>query len=614
MLLKKMEDAKDITIQREFIYKADDQPNVVKNISYYYLNNCRSDFVMMTHIGGTTDAKTTHRVMTDAKIHVAAQIIDMRYKCNYLITKNGYIVPTLPSGIIYNVPIEETLSPYVKDYKDTKKFLEELHGKIGEHIDLSPIGAFYTKKTSSGYTIESIMTKYYDIVPVNTTQLTKKYIDTENIIIQNKPRDDIIDISISKGRDDNNVDKRIESASKSKYVTELYQIFRLHISYYLTKTLTGGKYKKELMNMLSKSASRNSIKELIYRMCSPRLLKQFMEVVKNIQKGGNENEWIAILPDKNINYPGIEIHNNREVCNLANKATCQSLHYCQWADKKSACTMEIREDYFIDFVNRITEEIIQNTYKLWELLRKDSYFVSDINDYTTFNVTPGENIIFGSSANIDQELKDIFGDENIPNIIKFQPASQDSYDKSGDHPLKIVGQWYSQAVVDNNIIFRAFSNGYYWLLHPFNDVNTRNLGYYSDAQTKLASYYKGQVIDWFQQVQNDKISIRQYLYGLSIDEYLTAIKRSSSVSTPGIIEFFILSTIHKTIVYIYNKNMNISKVIHPTDGIVYDDVKSSTSFTNKKYTNYKKYINIQIITDNDRKSFFEVSVLYPIKD
>ena len=67
--------------------------------------------------------------------------------------------------------------------------------------------------------------------------------------------------------------------------------------------------------------------------------------------------------------------------------------------------------------------------------------------------------------------------------------------------------FFVQKVIDKNLtIFRSYVNGYYWLKNKYNDVDSRNLGYYSPLQTDLSNYFRSLVIDWLNDSKNCIIS------------------------------------------------------------------------------------------------------------
>jgi len=77
------------------------------------------------------------------------------------------------------------------------------------------------------------------------------------------------------------------SLSINNYETELYQLFRLHLSYYLNYVPAGIKYKEKLEglinnNKLAKRDKKIAIKKLLYQMSSSDLARMFNELLKKL--------------------------------------------------------------------------------------------------------------------------------------------------------------------------------------------------------------------------------------------------------------------------------------------------------------------------------------------
>ncbi len=67
-----------------------------------------------------------------------------------------------------------------------------------------------------------------------------------------------------------------------------------------------------------------------------------------------------------------------------------------------------------------------------------------------------------------------------------------------DNPLKDIGNWYLQNIIENIIrIFRAFANAYYWLVHPYNEYNCKKLGYYSATQQIFQIFIKAKLLNGY---------------------------------------------------------------------------------------------------------------------
>ena len=100
-------------------------------------------------------------------------------------------------------------------------------------------------------------------------------------------------------------------------------------------------------------------------------------------------------------------------------------------------------------------------------------------------------------------------------------------------------------IPDNNTVLRAFSNCYYWLKNEFLDIESRNLGFYSDLQTDLSNYFRGEVINFVLNEENKKYindNLSKYLNS-SIEQFVKDISQKNSFINNSIFEISILSKI-----------------------------------------------------------------------
>lgn len=293
--------------------------------------------------------------------------------------------------------------------------------------------------------------------------------------------------------------------------------------------------------------------------------------------------------DKKIDYPEFVIRNNREICyNHKVKDVCGAPGYCHWINSKNMCVLNVSQHLFIDFVNKVTEEFVQNDLKAQEMLLKDKYFVSDIVNYNVYTERPGERIIMSSNTNIDKILSEIFGKGTIPRIGKrrFKLDSKQDYEQLNiNNPLKKIDDLHIQTIIhNNNTIFRAFTNSYFWLKHPYNDITYRNLGYYSSLQTNLSNYYKSQVVDWLTVRENqDTIQpLADHIkYGNKISEFAIELSNNTNTFTNCLIELYVISILYYVMFVIMDYNFNVIYVITPTNGIVYDHTTAKGAYEEK---------------------------------
>ncbi|AEJ34565.1 hypothetical protein MIMI_R327b [Acanthamoeba polyphaga mimivirus] len=558
------------------------------------------------------------------------------------------------------------------------------------------------------------MTEGYDAVPIIERSMTSEYIKKEKLLTQGRPNDEDIDRDISRGKSSIVVDKRVYEVSKNKYETETYQLFRYHLSYFLNNTTEGGKFKKEIENIINsedinKRERKLELKNVLYRMTNADLSKTFNQLISRLNKqfGGqdnvsdqsenqsenqslesetspivrelnpltqanspisiiqepdtiqiipedfvpgrrnnlresfvntdvdefdyseqinpldepfdyatnkepmaesvpfpkNEKTWLSIMPDsKIIDYPSYILKNNREYCYInKNKDACNINKHCAWNNSKNLCLFNVKRIQLIDFINQVTEELIQNELRASEILRRGEYFVSNIVDYNVFTERPGERIVMASNSNLEKILSELFGKENIPRIGKkrYKFDNTQTYEQLNfDNPLKETSIWYIQNIIDNNnTVFRAFANTYYWLVHPYDEVSMRNIGYYSPLQTTLSNIYKSQVINWLLQQENQDMiqKISSYIRYNKVEDFVTKLSMDVNTISSGIVELCILSILYETIIYVNDEYFNVIYVLHPTQGIVYDYKKSKNKFTNENTNLIKKLL----ILDSD---------------
>ncbi|AVL93900.1 putative early transcription factor large subunit [Megavirus vitis] len=301
MVTKETEQSKEVSITKTFNYDNKNNSNIINHISKYYKLNCQPEYhvLIKNDVSGSLNAKQTSKILlsTGNKDYIPKlQIIDARYKCKYLITRAGYIIPVIPSGTIYNLNISTNVDSYLLDYNSTRKYLNNIDSATQKQLKLNPIGLFYTEKKQKSYLVSAIMTQGYQSVPIIERLMTREYINKENLLIQNKPNDEAIDKEIIKGKNNIVIDDRVYYVSKNKYETETYQLFRYHLSYYLNNIAAGINYKKLIEQItsdtsISKNNKRIKIKKLLYEMTNTELYKTFNALLQNInnQNGGQED-------------------------------------------------------------------------------------------------------------------------------------------------------------------------------------------------------------------------------------------------------------------------------------------------------------------------------------
>ena len=267
-----------------------------------------------------------------------------------------------------------------------------------------------------------------------------------------------------------------------------------------------------------------------------------------------------ILFQKTPDINNYIVKNDRKLCSrYNNKDKCSSNLNCRFVHDK--CFIVMTDKILLTFVNKVSNELVNDNIKKMELLQIDNYFVSDIVDYSKFTRKNYERIIRSNSSKVNDILESIFGKMNIPVIgkkkgIKFKV----DYEKlSLDYPLKDVGKYYVQEIYqDNDTIFRGYVNGFYWNKYIKSDIDIKNLGYYNKIQTTLIRYFKSAVIDWV--YKNENMSklinvVKKLNININVEAYLKKFIFSDKLNSPGIIELFILNDLYSDYsIFIYNEN------------------------------------------------------------
>jgi hypothetical protein len=464
------------------------------------------------------------------------------------------------------------------------------------------------------------MTKTHDIVPVLPFDIKKSKLDDQKLLYENKPSIDKVDAELLKGKSNYIVDDRINLVNFDKYENESYELFRLEFSTYINKKENIA-IKAKLENIMTdqhlhKKDKVDKIKLLVYKLFDKDLYDHYKSIIsinsskytemnfdvdtyqnleekennfilddKTTQKssvvleGGGKYDKLINIITKLPNLEHYQVNNDRIMCNTnESKDKCNVNPHCHWTH--SGCYMSVLQDMAITFVNKISEELSQNNLRALEIIQVDGYFVSDIVDYTRFTERDDQKIIRSTSNTIKKVLSETFGKETVPVKIgrKKTIKGEINYQQlNADNPLIDMRTFYIQRIIENNItMFRSYVNGYYWLRNKYNDVEGRNLGYYSVLQTDLSNYFRSLVIDWLNDATNSKYvkkELSQYLEikktsKNSVSEFIIKLAKDVPVMTNCVIELHVLSKINRIPIVIYN-DQNIPVYIFEK-GVVYD--------------------------------------------
>lgn len=623
----KKEAEPEFIMKKTFKYE-NKKDNIINHIYDFYVRNCRANIIGQEI--NKVIAKELYRQLIElnnAEYMPHSQIIDTRNKCKYIITKNSAILPIKPSGTIYNLNIIKNIESKYQTVNETIAKLDKLSQVSNGNIKVKPIGIYYDAKTKDNVTVIGIMTELYEFAPVKPETMNIVDITNKGLVMEYKQLFDKVDIAIAKGKGNHKIDERITAVQHKQYENEAYQLFRLHLSEYINKPVNEH-LKKKITRIInnandSKSVKYNKLRFILFKIIDKNLKIIFdntlNEPSNNVQSGGKFMHVLSKMPDLS-NYA---INNNREICNVyTDKNKCNTNAHCYWSHDE--CHFSLTRDLIITFVNKVCEEFAINEHKAAELLQTEGYYVSDIVDYGNYEERVGQKIIKSTNNTINNVLAEIFGKENIPKIGKkkfMRTNANDSYEVQVNNPMKNLNEYILQQIIEGNItIFRAYANAYTWLKHTYYELETRNMGYYSNLQTDMANYFRSNVIDWLVDKKNNNKIVDELANYMNITkrnfitDYINKIGKDTVTVTTGIVEYYVLNQIYSVPIIIYDEHNTILYIID--NGVKYDKFNMTVDINNSEFEKYKKidelknFINIRFITLSTSNIPLSIEVAY----
>jgi hypothetical protein len=629
MVKKNDETSKTIEITKKFNYTDEkDKNNIVVHLNDFYQKSCIEYFIEKRQTGLT--AKMTKKYLDDIgkdEYTLKYQYIDSKNKCKYLITKNDMLVPVYPSGSLYDVTIIKNMTKYVKSYNDTLKDMEKLYVASDKKIPVELIGVYLNsqkKHTDNEMYINGIMTGAYYLIPVTEFTMSKKQIYDKNLLIEQNPQIDEIDNAIenSDKEKNNEIDDRIKNVNLWKYETESYELFRLEFSHFINNNENQHlKTKLETIitnKSLSKIEKTEKIKLFIYKIIDNDLYQKYKSISGDIAQNGGGDKFVFL--SKNIpNIDTYKISNDKKVCSAnMNKEECSIHPHCKWA--YSSCWFISTVDNIIKMINKISDELALNDIKCFEIMRIGNYYVSDIGDYNKFTERPGQKIVKSTSSNINKVLSELFGKEKIFYKIgkKRMKIIETSYVQlNQDNQPVDIKTFYLQKIIQNNMtLFRAYSNGYYWVKNKYADMGVRNLGYYNPIQTDIAIHFMSIVIDWLTKQTNVKRLTEDVIKFMpkskniddSIQTLTLKLVKDLYNNTNCIVELFVLNLINDIPIVVYDEYHTVLYIFD--NGIIYDVNNKKDTNIAKKYINKTEFINLRFIMNEHRINIEKIEVIY----
>jgi hypothetical protein len=223
--------------------------------------------------------------------------------------------------------------------------------------------------------------------------------------------------------------------------------------------------------------------------------------------------------------------------------------------------LALTREMIVVFINKITTEFMNNSIRSKEILQIQDHYVSDVVNKNYYTERENQKVIKSANENIKRTLETFFGKDfeystkkknfGIINASKYDDLLQ-------EHPLKNYGDRLIQTIFpENNTLLRAYATGYNWIENMYQNINIRNLGYYSQKQTDIMVYLKSLIIDWMLDQQNKKEiddMLSKYNIGDNVYTYITKLASNALSSASCDIEIIILNKIQKIPIVIYDDN------------------------------------------------------------
>jgi hypothetical protein len=571
----KKEKEKNFIIFKTFNYNS----NNIINIIWKYISlacktiNLNNDNILF--------AKQLYITLKNKNINVKLQVMDNRYHCKFLILDNNLLLPVKSSGCLYNLPIIIDYDKYLHTLDKTLELLKDIYPV--------PNGLIYKYNNNNKYTITSlIFINYY--LPVIESEYSKTELDSimpSNYYLSSQLLDEEIDKKIQE-----KViipDERVYAVNLYNYQNEGYEIFRFEISNILQFNKDKYKILNKLFNISDKNEKILEIKKFLYSIIHKTAYDEFNKLINNNSNNNIKTIDNFIILDEINKIEKYNINNQRNTCNIFNKENdCNNNPHCIFNNNK--CKMKLSNDQMIDFVNKLTSELLYNEIKKKEILQEGDYFVSDIRNINLF-IQRDKQTIIKQNNNIKNIFKQIFGKDNLPIIgkRKIKIINKLLIEDNIKYPLIQNGNLFYQEVYNYDTIIRGYTNVFFWHMNTFAIDSIRNLGYYSVLQNQILNFFKSLIYSWIINEQNINILYKDIIkINIPINNFVEIFKNK--------LENRDNTSIYIIILYILNKYHNIPILIYDQyETIIYIIDNKLISLNNKDKYKQNECLNIKIL-------------------
>ena len=485
---------KTITLQKKYNLQAESTKKVMDELILYYSKSCKGEMLNNLYSSSNIYNKDIIKLLEMNNIKIKGQYINDRYKVKFILLENGLFLPVNSSGSNYNYLISNLND--IKNYlslDNTLKLLKDIEKKIKLNYipDIIYYDSMNKKNNNTEYNITSILLKNKTIIPIKPEKLNANQFKKYGLSYEFLSLEEIIDkVIINKDSPNDNRDERVR---ENLYRNEGYNLFRLELSYFLSQN-------NDIKNKIISTIRNTNIKNKDKRKEITDILLKYINT-KTLDKITSNNKQSIATVTKNLpELKDYTISNIRNYCLIhKNKDSCENNKHCIFINNR--CQFQIYQEDLYIYINKVIEEMILNGIKFKELIQEDNFYVSDIVDYTQYSNRPYQKIIKTSNFNIKKIMSELFGENNIPKLGRRNKIKKVEEYKD----LIELGKQLIQEVKNNdNSVIRAYVNSFYWINNPLYDIESRNLGYFSDLQNNITNLFKAYIIDYIQNNIYDK--------------------------------------------------------------------------------------------------------------
>jgi len=558
------DESKDKKIKlQKFFSKADSTHKILEELSNYFTKSCQNKLLNQISLSNEICCKNIILDLENNNLKVKKQYIDNRNKCRYIELENNILLPVKPSGISYTYPfysINDLHNKKLNNLTNSIKNIEFIEKKIKKNYVGKSV--FYDSMKKDKINIVSILFHNDTVLPIKHETIAEKEIKKKSLSIRFQPLEEDIDNEIKERKIV--IDDRSYRVKDRIYKAEGYNIYRLELSFFLEKNEDT---KDKIISIVRNKSipmkdKKHELRKILYNIIDKKIISKYGLVGGyNLAGGGKITSMANIVKD----LPKLNdyiIYNIRDYCEINNsKDKCNANLHCSW--QNNSCRMIVTDNMAVDYVNKVIEEMVQDSIKFKEIIQENNYYVSDIVDYTQYSYRQNQKIIKSSNFTLNKIMTELFGKDKIPIIGKRQIISKGDQFVEEDYPELIeLGKELIQPIIPNSdSVIRSFVNCFYWISNPLYDNDSRNLGYISDLQTSITYLFKANIIDFIQNNKNNG-NINKYLIHYFKDEenfFESTLNkfRKSSFNTDGKVELFILSHLIDIPIVVYD---NFSKI------------------------------------------------------